>query len=157
MNVVGLTALAGETDTNKFNGKEEKRIYRIQQAVKLRIEGNSYEKIAKLLKVSRGTAFNYVKEHFDKVREETKEDIRQYRDLQIKRNEDLIKSLWIKAKAGDGNAIDRIAKLQDQNAKLLGTYTPIKVAPTDPSGENIYDPEIIRKTIAERIKKKIEK
>ena len=49
-----------------------------------------------------------------------------------------MRPLMERAKEGSQTAVDRILRIMERRAKLLGLDAPTKIAPTDPSGEHEY-------------------
>jgi len=107
--------------------------------MQLRLEGYTISRIADQLDCGLAT----VKRDLDKMLETYGNDSEvvttQYKRIQSARIEELVKGLWPKGKAGQVAAIDRLVKLFERQAKLLGLDKPTKVAPTIPDGSQPYE------------------
>ena len=60
------------------------------------------------------------------------------RTLEALRLDEIQAKIWDKAIAGDYRAVDRVLRIMERRAKLLGLDAPVKVAPTNPSGDDPY-------------------
>lgn len=113
---------------------------RMTQVVTLRKAGFSYRQIGAQLRIGNAT----VKRDLDKALMEygaiTDEEVRRWRELENARIEQALSAIWRAVVAGNVGAIDRLVKLQDRRAKLLGLDAPSKLAPTTPDGTKPYDP-----------------
>ncbi len=93
---------------------------REERAVDLRIAGKSYPQIGVEIGVSTTAAYNMVKRVLDKMIKRTSENAEQVVKIEIERINRLIAAIWGKAIGGDMAAIDRVVKLMERKAKLLG-------------------------------------
>jgi transposase len=118
---------------------EEDRIHlRQTQAIALRVKGYSFREIAKELGVSVGQAHHDVRAAMAEFDDQASADVELERKTQSKRLESALKSvsevLAAEVYDADGNAdhelklkaIDRIVKLEERRAKLLGLDMPTK-------------------------------
>jgi len=117
----------------------ERRIALVEkrrQALELRKAGASYEQIAESLGYrSKSGAHDAVT---GALRDMLREPAEQVRTLELSRLDDMLMSIWARVRSGDVSAIDRALRLSERRARLLGLDAPVKVAPTDPSGESEY-------------------
>lgn len=125
---------------SKTNGRKITAAQNRERAAELKKMGFTYADIGKELGVSRQRAHQYVKEELEKLAEMTQGSIIALRQRSIERIDRMVLSLWSKAIKGDFQAIDRVVKLMEQEAKLLGLHAPQKIAPTTPDGESEYQP-----------------
>ena len=98
---------------------------RRQKAYELRLRGYSQEEIAQVLGVSRRSVSSYLDiEPTDHLTEAKR---REYIDLQIQRIDRMLEVAMAKA-ADEGNlrAIDRVIRLEERRAKLLGLDAPVR-------------------------------
>lgn len=109
---------------------------RRKKAFDLRKGGANYQQIGDALGMSRQGARKTVEAAIDKLNEEVSDAALHYRTLQLERLERMHFGLWTRAINGDDTAVDRIIKIMDRQAKLLGLDSPTKIAPTDPTGKN---------------------
>lgn len=128
-------------------GKSEAAAARRVKALDLRKAGASYRQIGAQLGVSEAQAFNDVKAALDalnKLEIAAAEDVRR---LELERLDTLTLALWPNAKSGKEGAIDRILKLMERRAKLLGLDAPTKQELSGPDGEPLvkvyagFDPD----------------
>jgi len=117
---------------------------RRQAALDLRIDGWSYRAIAKELGIGHSQAKRDVQAELEALVEESREAAEEVRELELSRLDkaitvcnDTLKSCWVdgsddreKSRELQLKAIDRIAKLTEQRAKLLGLYAPQEVKQT---------------------------
>lgn len=111
---------------------------RRKKAFDLRKGGANYQQIGDALGMSRQGARKTVEAAIDKLNKEVSDAALHYRTLQLERLERMHFGLWARAINGDDTAVDRIIKIMDRQAKLLGLDSPTKFAPTDPTGEHEY-------------------
>jgi len=121
--------------------------HRRSQAIKLRMGGATYEDIGASLGVTKQRAHAIVRDYMNKVEDETCEDTKTIKQLEVQRLDRLVLGLWTRATAGQVGAIDRMIKIMERRAKLLGLDGAIKVARTDPTGEH----EVTERTDEERV------
>jgi len=96
-------------------------------ALQLRQRGHTYEEIGKALGISKPAAFQRVATALRPLEEELKERVTIEREADLTRIGEMLKALWPASTAGDPASIDRVTKLLDRRAKLLGLDTPVKV------------------------------
>ncbi len=93
---------------------------REEKSLELRMAGYTYEKIGEELGITAQAAFAAVKRAITNQAKKRSEDVETYRQMQLHQLDKLQSSLWDKAINGDVNAVDRILKILDRRAKLLG-------------------------------------
>lgn len=108
-------------DTNKALELQHRK----KEALQLRLEGKTYTEIAERMGKSVSTVHGYVA---DSLAEVTKEDAQQLRDVEAARLDALQHAIWDKAIGGDLSAMDRVIKIIDRRARLLGLDAPQQVA-----------------------------
>lgn len=107
-------------------GQKEEIAMRQAAAMKLRVEGNTYHEIAEQLGVSVGTAYNDVKTVMTRTAAEATELAHEALDVELQRLDLATRLVISEIRAGNLSAVDRLAKINDQRAKLLGLYSPEK-------------------------------
>jgi hypothetical protein len=114
------------------------------KALELRKAGKSYDEIAKELGYrSKSGAHNAVMSALKKTLQEPANELRK---LEVERLDAMLADLWESKKENT----DRILRIMERRAKLLGLDAPTKIAPTDPTGEKTYDPSgILSKLLPE--------
>ena len=95
--------------------------------LRLRKEGKSYVEIGAQMDVSPQRAYQIVKKHMDKLREEVTEEAEACRQLDLDRLDSMIQAVWGSAKGGDTKACDTVLKIISQRSKLLGLEAPAKI------------------------------
>lgn len=100
--------------------KEERRIERVQQEVKLRKLGFTYREIGEQLGIDHTVVFDDVKRELDKSLKETAEDINSIRQMELDRIDSVLPKIMMSARSGDLKAIDTMLKLMDRRSKYLG-------------------------------------
>lgn len=106
------------------------RAVKVEEAFQLRVQGLSFAQIGEQLGVTAKTANLWVREAVKEHQWAADEVAMEHRQAAIDRNQELIKSLYDKAKAGDYASIDRLLKVQDQTLTLVGANAPSKVEAT---------------------------
>jgi len=81
-------------------------------------------------------AYKDVKRELDKIRVEISESASNVLALELQRLDALLKALWAEAarKNPDHSAVDRVLKIMERRAKLLGLDAPSKQQITDADG-----------------------
>lgn len=120
-----------------------------QRALELRKAGLTYDEIAKSLEMSKNGVWKAVNRVLEDVADEAKKEATGLRALEALRLDDLQKSLWARARKGDLAAMDRIIRVLERRAKLLGLDAPVKAALTDPEGAPV--PLDARDSLFERL------
>ena len=106
------------------------------KALELRKAGVSYEDIAKALGwAHKSGAFMAVRRQIAMVRREPAEALI---TLEAERLDKLLMSVWKQAVNGNFGAVDRVLKIMERRAKLLGLDAPTKIAPTNPEGDEEF-------------------
>ena len=142
--------MPGEPKTSKRRiAAKEKQA----EALELRKAGLTYDAIAARLGYTNKTsAYKAVMTALNDLRREPAEEVRR---LEVERLDALWQRLWDRLnmagplKLSDlGQIIQYALKLSERRAKLLGLDQPMKIAPTDPTGEYEYgglrDSEVVQ-------------
>lgn len=91
---------------------------RDRQAAALRIAGATYQQIADRLGYANPSgAFKAAERGLD---DDTDEQIDQIKRLELRRLDELLLGLWQAARGGNVDATDRVLKIMDRRARLLG-------------------------------------
>ena len=103
-----------------------------EQALKLRMEGHSLAAIARKVGYSDRTgAFQAIKSALLKTLQEPAAALRK---IELQRLDMMFQKLWPRAMRCDMGAIDRILKIMERHAKLLGLDAPAKTQLTGADG-----------------------
>lgn len=100
--------------------------FRRQKVAANLIGGMNYREIAAALGVSIGTVASDVKIIFARWKGEQVQSAEQWIALELRRCDRLINTLWNDATDGKPGAIDRVLKVMERRAKLLGLDAPTK-------------------------------
>lgn len=109
------------------------------KAMEFRKAGYQYREISDALGVPISTVGRWVKEGMDQWRKQAAKYAEDIVLMEEKRLDRMLAGVWSRAKAGDDAAVDRVIKIMERRAKLLGLDKPSKVAPTNPDGSAPYD------------------
>jgi hypothetical protein len=94
----------------------------------MRKGGASYREIGSHLGVSTKTAHQYVMRELERLAEEAHEEAAQVRVLELQRLDRMLRGLWLRARDGDTFAVDRVLKMMERRARLLGLDAPAMLA-----------------------------
>ncbi len=89
------------------------------QALQLRASGATYRQIADVLGIDKMTAWRLVQEEAASAIQEQASEVLQ---LELTRLDRMQMGLWTKAIDGDVQAVDKVLRIMEQRAKLLGLY-----------------------------------
>lgn len=131
----------------RIQAEERRRV-----AVELRKAGASFEEIARSLGIKKQSAHALVVKALEEIRARTTEQVEHLRVLETARLDTLLKGLWPSASKGNPQAVEKAIKIMERRARMLGIDAPTKVAPTDPGGENPYQPKMSDEELDERIR-----
>lgn len=117
--------------------------------VELRVRGNTYRQIAKMVIEQYGADrvpvdYNERDAYMDlitelrRVHEIAAEQLEVVVDLELARLDRMFNVFYDRAVRGDKTAADRALKIMDRRARLLGLDQPVKIAPTDPTGQKEF-------------------
>ncbi|APZ43848.1 hypothetical protein [Acidihalobacter ferrooxydans] len=93
---------------------------RRKEAVKLRLAGLSYRQIGDRLGISHVAALNHVRAVLDELRSETAETAEQIRRIELERLDCATALAMRMIDRGELAGIDRLIKIQERRARLLG-------------------------------------
>ena len=119
-----------KTSARRLKGHERKL-----EALRLRKAGYSFPAIA--LELGYGGpsgAYKAVMTALVATLQEPADDVRR---LELERLDELLKGLWYFAKVGNQGAIDKVLRIMERRAKLLGLDAPTKNEVTGKDGEPI--------------------
>ena len=123
---------------NKNKGEKEEAVERKYEAFEFRKSGKSYREIGRELDISSGQAHKDVMWVLKTIIDDHKEDVEQYRQMELERLDEYVKSLDWKKNMGNFKTVEIMLKIQDRRAKLLGLDMPTKIAPTSPDGSEPF-------------------
>lgn len=101
-------------------------------AVELRKAGYTYDAIASAVGyTNRGTAYRAIKAALDAAQREAGTELL---ELELQRLDDMLLGCFARARGGDLFAIDRVVRIAERRAKLLGLDAPAKTQLSGPDG-----------------------
>ncbi len=122
------TTRKGQRERGRYAAAERRK-----QALELRKSGATYQVIADQLGYK--TRDSARKAIYSALKDITRESAEDVRTLEIARLDALMLALWPKARQGNETSVDRILRIMERRAKLIGLDSPTKIAPTTPDGQ----------------------
>jgi hypothetical protein len=104
------------------------------QALELRRAGHTYAAIGEQLGLSKAMAFKLVRQGMEEGRIAIGKAADQLRAEELSRLDGMLEAVWPKASKGELAAVDRVLKIGERRARLLGLDAPSQHAATDPQG-----------------------
>ena len=119
-----MAGKSGEAAADSIDNAE-----RILDAVKYRRAGMTYKEIGKAMGYSAVRAHKVVTRELRKVKEELSEEVEAIKTIEAERLDVLLRVQWanITDETKGGPALDRILRIMDRRAKLLGLDAPQRV------------------------------
>lgn len=114
--------------TNVNSAAKARKIESQGKALEMRRMGMGYEEIAQKLECSKSTAHGYIKTAMADARAQIEADAREMKAEEISRLDGMLRGLWPDARKGSHGAVDRVLKIMERRAKLLGLDAPVKMA-----------------------------
>ena len=99
---------------------------RKRQAVALRIAGATFEQIGERLGISKQAAHGLVVKALEATNKQTAETAEQLRAIELQRLDALQAALWADAMRGDEQKVDRVLRVMQRRAALLGLDAPAR-------------------------------
>jgi hypothetical protein len=136
---------------SKTSQRRLRAIERQRQALELRKAGVSFDEIGHTLGYAGPSgAYRAVMSALKRTLQEPADEVRK---LELARLDRAQRVAWERMLQGDLEALARVIKVMEHRAKLLGLAAPVKIAPTNPAGDERYDAgftldEKIRRTAA---------
>lgn len=112
------------------------------KALELRRAGLGFEAIGAQLGLKKSQAHRLVVAGLAEARAQVVASADDLRSEELSRLDGMLTGLWPRARKGEVAAVDRVLKIGERRAKLLGLDAPTKVAETDPDG-NPVGPRVI--------------
>lgn len=107
------------------------------KAVELRKRGQTYEKIAKTLGMTKQSVHAHVRKAMAEVKVLQDKDAEVLKTIELENLDALQNAAWPRAMKGSVLHIGQILKIQERRAKLAGLDAPTKVANTDAQGNDL--------------------
>lgn len=116
------------------------KLDRQAKALELRRAGLSYREIAAKIGIGKSQAQRLVEAGLEQVRDEVDAEARDLKAIELSRLDAMLSGLWPDARRGAHGAVDRVLRIMERRAKLLGLDAPLKMAQTTRDGEEDADP-----------------
>jgi len=113
------------------------------KAIELRRMGKGYVEIATALGIGKSQAHRLVKAGLEETKAQVTADAADLKSEALSRLDGMLAGIWQGARKGNVSDIDRVLKIEERRAKLLGLDAPTKVAETDPEGNAAGPREIL--------------
>jgi|SRR5579885_2219835 len=110
------------------------------RAMELRLEGRTFRSIGAALGISHEQARQDIYEELARLAERTAEQTAIYRQGELEKLDVLEQGSFPAAMSGVPVSVANVLRIMERRAKLLGLDAPAKVAPTDPSGTEAWQP-----------------
>jgi hypothetical protein len=97
-----------------------------RQALELRRAGLGYEAIGERLGLKKSQAHRLVTRALEEARAQVTANADELRAEELSRLDGMLQGLWPRARKGEVSAVDRVLKIAERRAKLLGLDAPEK-------------------------------
>ena len=122
---------------NKTSTARARKLKHQAQALDLRRAGHSYAQISAKIGISKSSAHQLVQVGLEDARMQISASADQLRSEEIARLDGMLTKLYPRAKMGDVQAVDRVLKIGERRAKLLGLEAPVRIETTGRDGAAI--------------------
>lgn len=113
---------------NQNSAAKARGIKNREAALNLRRAGLSYERIGEKLGLGKTMAHKLVQQGMEQARQQIVAGADELRAIEVSRLDGMLEKLWPKAAKGDPHSIDRVLKIGERRAKLLGLDAPVRHA-----------------------------
>lgn len=113
---------------NKTSAATARKIERQVKALELRRMGKGYVEIAAALGIGKSQAHRLVQAGLADAKAQIGADAGELKAEEISRLDAMLAGLWPEARKGGQGAVDRVLKIMERRAKLLGLDAPVKLA-----------------------------
>lgn len=104
------------------------RMQRQQAALELRRSGLGYVEIGNQLGIGKSQAHRLVTAALKEAAEQINAEADELRAEEISRLDGMLRGLWPDARKGNVGAVDRVLRIMERRAKMLGLDAPMKLA-----------------------------
>lgn len=113
--------------TSKNSAAKARKLEAQGKALELRRMGFGFQEIANQIGCSLGAAHGYVKSALVDAMGQIEAHSVEIRAEEISRLDGMLRGLWPDARKGNHGAVDRVLKIMERRAKLLGLDAPAKI------------------------------
>lgn len=107
------------------------------RALELRRAGCSYREIAQTMGLSISKVHRHVKRAYDRLLHQVEDAAEDVRAVELDRLDRLLRGIWQRAAGGDVRAIDRVLKIMERRAAIMGTDAPRRLLPLGADGDGV--------------------
>jgi hypothetical protein len=113
---------------NKTSAAKARSLDRQAKALELRRMGLGYAAIGDQIGVGKTQAHRYVVAGLEDARAQISASADELKSEEISRLDGMLQALWPRARKGEAAAVDRVLKIGERRAKLLGLDAPTRTA-----------------------------
>lgn len=113
---------------NRTSAARARSLDRQAKALELRRMGKGYTEIARALGIGRSQAHRLVQASLAEAKAQIFTAAADLRAVELSRLDAMLAGLWPDARKGSFGAIDRVLKVMERRAKLLGLDAPLRLA-----------------------------
>lgn len=113
---------------NTTSSAKARTLDRQAKALELRRMGKGYQEIANTLGIGKSQAHRLVTAGLADARAQIDADATELKSEELSRLDAMLSGLWPEARRGVASAVDRVLKIMERRAKLLGLDAPLKLA-----------------------------
>ena len=113
---------------NKTSAAHTRATEHREKALQLRRAGHGYRVIGERLGLSKARAHQLVQEGLEEAKAQIVAHADELRTEEISRLDGMLPKLYAAAEAGDVQAVDRVLKIGERRAKLLGLDAPVRTS-----------------------------
>jgi hypothetical protein len=123
---------------------------RAERVFEMRKAGATYDAIVRTVGISKQRAHEIVVSKLAEIRERTAEKVEDVRTIELSRLDDALLSIWPQVRQGNHGAIDRMVRMMERRAKLLGLDAPTRSEMSGPEGAPIEIASVMNMTDEQR-------
>ena len=97
----------------------------------------TYDQIGEALGITRQSAHKAVQKALQEIQQRTAEEATELRALECERLDEMGRGLWAEARKGNPKAVEKMLKVMERRAKLIGLDAPTKHAATNTDGDDV--------------------
>lgn len=113
---------------NKTNARKAESLAQQKKALELRRMGFGYTEIGEKIGLSKSQAHRLVTAAMAETRAEIENEAADLKAEELSRLDGMLAAVWPDARRGVLGAVDRVLKISERRAKLLGLDAPVKLA-----------------------------
>jgi hypothetical protein len=114
--------------TNKTSAATTRKLDRQFKALELRRMGKGYVEISSALGIGKSQAHRLVQAGLQDARAQVDAEANELKAEEISRLDAMLAGLWPDARKGHHSAVDRVLKIMERRARLLGLDAPQRMA-----------------------------